>query len=381
MASNPTAEDEAYNPERDGLIHGTFPTSTPLVRVASRRRLSIFVIAISISSVVLFSERAHTWYLTKSTTSVGPISEGVVLLNAADRLAENSTVMINRLLALAPKLQSRAAPALPALPQTFARANLTKMFKNHRERRKAKDNRNWEKGDCFIDTLIASEKLALAAATIESSVFDCSHSGKEVCATDVAGVYASFAALAAYLAGAVSTCPASGANADAMCASNMADIQYGLATLASALATVSTECSLKATETTKAIPPSRKPNAHAMCVINAAEAAAYVGHIVVSVRAAVKDCPEDDLKAGCSANVNDILQSFFLVIAYLSNAAALCGDTVIVGAECANRLTSIMAGFAEVASGGSGAHDNCRKSGKTHGNRFLDPDGKVRGAR
>merc|ERR1712107_2844 len=117
-----------------------------------------------------------------------------------------------------------------------------------------------------------------------------------------------------------------------------------------------------------------------MCVVNAAEAAAYIGHAVISTRAAVFNCgqkatnasQEGDIKAVCSADVSEILQSFFLVAAYLANAATLCGNTVIVGAECANRITSVLAGFMEISAGGSGAHVDCRSQDVNvapHGNR------------
>merc|ERR1712083_350455 len=96
-----------------------------------------------------------------------------------------------------------------------------------------------------------------------------------------------------------------------------------------------------------------------MCVVNAAQAFAYIGHFVESVRAASKDCPVKKNKAACSASVNDVLQSFFLVFSYLSNAAALCGKTVMALPACIGHVTSVAAGFAEIAAGASGASAAC----------------------
>mmetsp|Transcript_69672 Transcript_69672/g.149054 ORF Transcript_69672/g.149054 Transcript_69672/m.149054 type:complete len:249 (+) Transcript_69672:3-749(+) len=247
-------------------------------------------------------------------------------------------------------------------------------------------------GDCFIDSLIATEKLALASFQIEESVRTCDpvDTASAACAGDVTGIYASFAAAAGYLSGVASTCPIGPANSKAMCASDMADIQYGIGTLASALSTIAGTCRLGATEELKPIPLDSQVNDMGMCVINAAQAAGYIGHAVVSIRAAVHNCVKhtgsakeiSDDQAVCATDISDIVQSFLLIVAYLANAAALCGDTVIVGAACANRVASILAGFAEIAAGGSGAHVDCaHQPTRTHGNRGLDPDGTVRKAR
>jgi len=97
-----------------------------------------------------------------------------------------------------------------------------------------------------------------------------------------------------------------------------------------------------------------------MCVINAAQAAAYIGEAVLMMRAATVNCPDGDAPAAaCSADVSNVLQAFLLIMAYISNAAALCGETLIVGAECSNRIESIMAGLAEIAGGGSGSALDC----------------------
>jgi len=247
----------------------------------------------------------------------------------------------------------------------------------------ARRNRRWQEGDCFINTLIATEKLALAAASIDSAVMSCvpGHAKKSTCAGDVAGIYAAFAAAADYLAAVAGTCPKAKTNEKAMCASNIANINYGIGTLASAFATLDDKCLPPANEKTPPIKPGHPAqNSMAMCVINAAEAAAYIGHAVLTVRAATRDCPEG-LQASCAADISGAIQSFALVEAYLANAAALCGETTIVAAVCANRVGSIVAGLAEVSGGSSGANINCGDPGVTHGNRFLDPDGQHRGAR
>ncbi|CAJ1327160.1 unnamed protein product [Effrenium voratum] len=64
--------------------------------------------------------------------------------------------------------------------------------------------------------------------------------------------------------------------------------------------------------------------------------------------------------ASCATQISGALQSVSLVAAYLSNAAAMCGATIVAGAEeCSNRIGSVVAGMAEVSAGGSATALDC----------------------
>jgi len=298
------------------------------------------------------------------------------LLLDEDRWAASGSEMAAKVLAVAPAALARhSLPSLlpvsrSALDESIIGSKLVVEPLLANRSRSAEENRKWEIGDCVINALIAAEKLAQAAMTIESAVHACNpmDQNKAACAGDVLGIYATFSAVAAYLSGVASTCPVP-VNVQAMCASDIADINYGIGTLGSALATINMTCEPGATEEREPIPEDRKSNAMGMCVINAAEAAAYIGHAVLSIRASVHNCAqvardareERDIRSTCSADISQVLQSFFLVMAYLSNAAALCGDTLIVGAACSNRVLSVLAGLSEIAAGASGAVGDCAK--------------------
>ncbi|CAK0876583.1 unnamed protein product [Prorocentrum cordatum] len=197
--------------------------------------------------------------------------------------------------------------------------------------------------------------------TIESAVHACKpvDQNKAACAGDVLGISAAFSAVVAYLSGVASICPVP-VNVKAMCASDIADINYGIGTL---------DLRARATEEKELILEDRKSNAMAMCVINAAEAAASIRHAVLGIRASIHTCSqvaqdareERDIPSTCSADISQVLQPFFLVMAYLSNAAALGGDTLIVGAACANWVLPVVAGLSEIAAGASGAAGDCAK--------------------
>lgn len=344
-----------------------------------------------------------------------------VLVAKDQRLANSTRDMIDRLLRNAPEAAARHS--LPVLPPAPLASKLAKRISSEaaaiRSRKQAKENRLWQIGDCFIDALIATEKLALAGTTLDSAVIACRTGGRDACVGDVAAIYAAFAAAVSYLSGVAGTCPFGPTNAAAMCASNMALIQYGLGTLAAAFSTIGDVCDPAnakkvepiATTVAPLVPvwasvalanvlgnqpelelehaaETVKPYVgNALCVINVAQAAAYIGHVVTSVRAASKDCSAlhgpnaSSLEASCASVVAAILQSLLLVAAYLTQAAALCGETLIVKAECSNRVASALAGLAEIAGGGSGAANNCRGTGVSHGNRYQEPNGMFLGAR
>merc|ERR1712014_187955 len=142
----------------------------------------------------------------------------------------------------------------------------------------------------------------------------------------------------------------------------MGDINYGVGTLASAFATVDNVCNPQVNNKTKPIPQDRRGSSIGMCVVNVNEAASYIGHAVLSIRGAAVDCTNKDQSnqaASCSSQISGVIQSFSLVAAYLSNAAAQCGDTAIVGAECSNRIGSVVAGMAIVSAGGSATALDC----------------------
>lgn len=257
-----------------------------------------------------------------------------------------------------PPAAPRGAVSAGRFP-TIARAIARKREQEMQAQAKA---RNWDEGTCFVNALIATEKLALAGLQIEDSVHKCGpgSTSKAACASDISGVYASFSAAGSYLSAVADACPVAD-NQNAACAADMLDIQYGLGTLASALSTIDDVCKPGVSSEVKDRPAGREGPLMGMCVVNAAQAAAYIGHAVLSLRGAIVDCPPDkDLAASCSAQVSGLTQSVSLIAAYLSNAATMCSrTTIIVGAQCSNRVTSVIAGLAEISAGGSAAADDC----------------------
>ncbi|CAJ1396431.1 unnamed protein product [Effrenium voratum] len=232
------------------------------------------------------------------------------------------------------------------------------------KRRSAAENRRWEEATCGISASIAAEKLALLGLQLESSVYHCAPSriSRTVCASDISGVIATFAAAASYLSAVANACPQNVTSSAAACSADVFDIIYGVGTLASALATAEQECEEEARTKNKAIAEERRPVTLGMCVLNVAQATSYIGHAVISIRAAKVDCENKQLSnraASCATQISGALQSVSLVAAYLSNAAAMCGATIVAGAECSNRIGSVVAGMAEVSAGGSATALDC----------------------
>jgi len=247
-------------------------------------------------------------------------------------------------------------------------------------------DRNWQMGLCFINTWIALEKLALIGMTIDSAVMDCTDDfppgdGKAhpaACAADITGIYASVSAAGSYLDGIAGTCPEAIENPNRIgCVQGIFTINYGVGTIASALATVGDIChpehvgkSMPQKEVphhlqgiTKAV-EGRRGNSIGMCVINVQQAASYIGRAVIAIRDANQKCVNQTFDKGknvanCAVQVSAVIQSFSLIEAYLANAATQCGETAIVAAGCANRVGAIVAGMVEISGGAAAAAVKC----------------------
>eukprot|EP00439_Symbiodinium_sp_Y106_P033587 s376_g4.t1 len=220
---------------------------------------------------------------------------------------------------------------------------------------------------CGVSASIAAEKLVLSGLQIESSIYHCAPDKptRRACATDITGVFASISAAGSYLAAVSHACPKDGTS-KAECASDILDILYGVGTLASALASIEDD---EYRTQSHVIAPNRRGPTLGMCVINVAQAASYIAHAVISVRAAAVDCPnrqQTNRAAACTTQVSGALQSFSLVAAYLSNAAAMCGATAVAGADCSNRIGSVVAGMAEVSAGGSASALHCIRNASSN---------------
>jgi len=279
------------------------------------------------------------------------------LINAAAARSRQPGSLAERALA--------AASKLPA-PRFTAESQIQTIL----DKKKDRTNRRWDEATCGVSASIAAEKLVLSGLQIESSIYHCAPDKptRTACATDITGVFASISAAGSYLAAVSHACPKDGTS-KAECASDILDILYGVGTLASALASIEDVCKDEYRTQSHVIAPNRRGPTLGMCVINVAQAASYIAHAVISVRAAAVDCPnrqQTNRAAACTTQVSGALQSFSLVAAYLSNAAAMCGATAVAGAECSNRIGSVVAGMAEVSAGGSASALHCIRNASSN---------------
>ena len=90
------------------------------------------------------------------------------------------------------------------------------------------------------------------------------------------------------------------------------------------------------------------------CVIDAVQAAAYIGEAVTAIyRAEV--CPDDE-PLGCTAPVAHAVTSIIWVLAFMTSAASTCADTINMGASCA---AAIMRDLATAGSTIYGFDEDC----------------------
>lgn len=90
------------------------------------------------------------------------------------------------------------------------------------------------------------------------------------------------------------------------------------------------------------------------CVIDAVQAATYLGKAAVNIYRA-EICPDDE-PLGCTAPVAHAITSFIWVAAFLSSSASTCADTVKAGPSC---VAAIMRDLATAGSTIYGFDEDC----------------------
>eukprot|EP00929_Paragymnodinium_shiwhaense_P007614 TRINITY_DN111523_c0_g1_i1.p1 TRINITY_DN111523_c0_g1~~TRINITY_DN111523_c0_g1_i1.p1 ORF type:complete len:472 (-),score=51.35 TRINITY_DN111523_c0_g1_i1:250-1665(-) len=256
------------------------------------------------------------------------------------------------------------------------------------------DAKNVDTATCVLNSIQAVEYTALAAYTINSATTSCAatQSARNLCAGDIAGVIAAFAAVSSFISGAVTTCP-DAENVKAGCASIITGLIDAVMEVVQPINYLVTDCPLAAS--TRRLDSEGNASSSGVqwpeedvnesrrlqspdgirigwCVISALIAPGWLARAGVQIKASTLTC--DSSKTVCAANAMGVVGSFLTAGSFISPMAHTCGADVNVKALCAGEIFQLLANLNNIAAAGTAMQEAC-------GEHVLNPDLVVGGDR